>query len=113
MCELIPISKTEFTCKNDELKAISNYGIRHGLKLLRRAYNDRFRAEVWYGNGGCWFVFVDKKDWREPVPFLMKSYTQFYQKGSTAYIIYKDCCKKYNLQNRTTTRHYKKLQEVL
>lgn len=112
--ELYPLNKNIFIHPSEEFNRISNLGNRKGYKLLKRAYNDRYRAELWYGDGGTWFVFVDKKERLEPLPFMYKNtHADFYRKHSSAWLWYLKYCQKFNLTNRETTRHYYKLQEVL
>ena len=103
---VIPLSKKFLTSTCDEFKSLCNIGNRPGFRLLEWARDGRYRVETYRGNGGFWIVVIDKKDWKEPVPFCLESFADKWNKFSTVSKAFREYCRKYNLSNRGKTKWY-------
>ena len=107
MTRLIPVSKNLLIQDaSAEYRQISNFGNRTGYRLLQRAYNGRYRAETYKGDGGYWIVFIDKKDEQNPIPWLGNTFADRWDKLFSVSDSFRRLCRKYGLTNRETTKWY-------
>lgn len=104
--KMISISRKNVIPECHDYKRIRNFGNIHKYRLLQKAHNNRYCVETYAGENGFWVVFVDKKDYYEPLPFMYQSYAAKWTKYSTACMEFRNICREYGLDNRVSTKWY-------